>query len=264
MRPSFDVRCYNGCIVGGLRFHTSELDSRCTTQNKGVMVIGESDASGKEPVIFTTQAHQVFNVHDPKNGSNWKVVQVVQNKRIWDVSEVEDVENDHINVLEIVISHRVDDHIEDDTLCRTDVDPTIAERPVVHHVTDDLLIEWLSSQPLATPTPRRRAQSRLLKLECHVAVNGRILMTIRFSRTIGVCVRKTISVHCLKWADVGREYLEVVKGDLQHQMLITFKEFEATITDTLKSTATPRRLVPTHQMYWLDVMRIDTSSTTTT
>ncbi|KAA0067047.1 gag/pol protein [Cucumis melo var. makuwa] len=91
MRPSFDVRCYNGCIVGGLRFYTVELDSR----------------------------------HDPKNGNNWKVVLVVQNKRIWDVSEVEDVENDHINVLEIFVSHQVDDHIEDDTLCRTGVDPTI-------------------------------------------------------------------------------------------------------------------------------------------
>ncbi|KAA0053370.1 CACTA en-spm transposon protein [Cucumis melo var. makuwa] len=137
MGPSFDVRCYNGCIVGGLRFHTSELDSRCTTQNSEVMVIGESDA----------------------------------------------------------------------------------------------------------------------KLEHHVAVNGPILMMIapgaekpisphvvRFSQVIGVCVRKTFPVRCLKWADVGKEYIEVVKGDLQwffvldfndqamnrfveHQMLTTFKEF---------------------------------------
>ena len=46
MGPCFDVRCYDGCIVGGLRFHTVELDSRRTAQNSGVMVIGESDASG--------------------------------------------------------------------------------------------------------------------------------------------------------------------------------------------------------------------------
>ncbi|KAL0544198.1 hypothetical protein IC582_019311 [Cucumis melo] len=106
-------------------------------------------------------------------------------------------------------------------------------------------------------TPRRRAQSRLLELERHVAINGRIPMTIvpgaekpisphtvHFSQAIGVCVRKTFSVRCLKWADVGREYIEVVKGDLQrlfmldfndqamnrfveHQMLMTFKEFQA-------------------------------------
>ncbi|TYK20270.1 CACTA en-spm transposon protein [Cucumis melo var. makuwa] len=109
--------------------------------------------------------------------------------------------------------------------------------------------------------------------------NGRISMTIatgmdkpislyvvRFSQTIGMCVRKTFPVRCLKWTNVGREYIEVVKGDLQwffvldfndqamnrfveHQMFNTSKSFRATITDTLKSTATPRRLVPTHKTY---------------
>ncbi|TYK27316.1 CACTA en-spm transposon protein [Cucumis melo var. makuwa] len=84
-----------------------------------------------------------------------------------------------------------------------------------------------SSSQQATPTPRRRVQSRLLELECHVAINGRIPMTIapgeekpisshvvRFSQAIGVCLRKTFSVPCFKWVDVGREYIEVVKGDL--------------------------------------------------
>ncbi|KAA0046834.1 CACTA en-spm transposon protein [Cucumis melo var. makuwa] len=95
-----------------------------------------------------------------------------------------------------------------------------------------------SSSQQTTPTPRRRAQSRLLELERHVAINGRIPMTIapgaekpisphavRFSQAIGVCVRKTFPVRCLKWTNVGREYIEVVKGDLQ--MLTTFKEFRA-------------------------------------
>ncbi|KAL0546498.1 hypothetical protein IC582_016408 [Cucumis melo] len=180
-----------------------------------------------------------------------------------------------------------------------------------------------SSSQQMTPTPRRRAQSRLLELERHVAINGRIPMTIapgaekpisphavRFSQTIGVCVRKTFPVRCLKWADVGREYIEVVKGDLQvikcithlfmisfetyltltnpmcyvcnvkrlfvldfndqtmnkfveHQVLTTFKEFRADCYRHFKkSTATRRRLVPTHQTHWLDVMRIGTSSAT--
>uniref|UniRef100_A0A9I9E2N7 CACTA en-spm transposon protein n=1 Tax=Cucumis melo TaxID=3656 RepID=A0A9I9E2N7_CUCME len=35
-----------------------------------------------------------------------------------------------------------------------------------------------SSSQQTTPTPRRRAQSRLLELERHVAINGRIPMTI--------------------------------------------------------------------------------------
>uniref|UniRef100_A0A9I9EGI1 CACTA en-spm transposon protein n=1 Tax=Cucumis melo TaxID=3656 RepID=A0A9I9EGI1_CUCME len=109
----------------------------------------------------------------------------------------------------------------------------------------------------ATPIPRRRAQSRLLKLERHVAVNERIPMKIvlgaekpisphavRFNQVIGVCVQKTFSVCYLKWADVGREYIEVVKGNVQrffvldfnnqemnrfveHHMLTTFKEVQA-------------------------------------
>ncbi|XP_050936383.1 uncharacterized protein LOC127144457 [Cucumis melo] len=67
-----------------------------------------------------------------------------------------------------------------------------------------------SSSQQTTPTPRRRAQSRLLELERHVAINGRIPMTIapgaekpisphavRFSQAIGVCVRKTFPVR--KW-----------------------------------------------------------------
>uniref|UniRef100_A0A9I9EH78 CACTA en-spm transposon protein n=1 Tax=Cucumis melo TaxID=3656 RepID=A0A9I9EH78_CUCME len=69
------------------------------------------------------------------------------------------------------------------------------------------------SQQLGTPTPRR--------------LHGRIPMVIapgvekpifphvvRFSQTIGVCVRKTFPVRCLKWADSGREYIKIVKGDL--------------------------------------------------
>ena len=66
-------------------------------------------------------------------------MQVVQNKCIWNLPKVDDVENEHLNVLEIVVSHRVDKHIEDDTLCMTKVDPTIVERLVVHHVTNNFI-----------------------------------------------------------------------------------------------------------------------------
>ncbi|KAA0036181.1 CACTA en-spm transposon protein [Cucumis melo var. makuwa] len=86
-----------------------------------------------------------------------------------------------------------------------------------------------------TPTHRRRAKSRLLDLKHHVAINARISMTIASG------AEKPISPHV---TDVGREYIEVVKGDLQrlfvldfndqamnrfvgHHMLTTFKEFRA-------------------------------------
>uniref|UniRef100_A0A9I9EKC2 CACTA en-spm transposon protein n=1 Tax=Cucumis melo TaxID=3656 RepID=A0A9I9EKC2_CUCME len=126
-----------------------------------------------------------------------------------------------------------------------------------------------SSSQQMTSTPRRRAQSRLLELKRHVAINGRIPMTIapgaekpisphavRFSQAIGVCVQKTFLVRCLKWADVGREYIEVVKGDLQrlfvldfndqamnrfveHQMLTTFKEFRTNCHRHFKKYSDP-------------------------
>ncbi|TYK01284.1 uncharacterized protein E5676_scaffold49G00750 [Cucumis melo var. makuwa] len=129
MGPSFDVHCYNGCIVGGLRFHTVELDSQCTTQNSGVMVIGESDASGSGDNNFYGVLDEV----------QFESCASIQNKRIWDVPEVNDVENEHINILEVVVSHQVDDHIEDDSLYRINIDPMIVERPVVQHVSDDFI-----------------------------------------------------------------------------------------------------------------------------
>ncbi|KAA0032817.1 CACTA en-spm transposon protein [Cucumis melo var. makuwa] len=87
------------------------------------------------------------------------------------------------------------------------------------------------------------------ELECHVAINGRIPMTIapgaekpisphvvRFSQAIGVCVRKTFPIRCLKWTDVGREYIEqlfvldfndqAMNRFIENQMLMTFKEFQ--------------------------------------
>ncbi|KAA0037443.1 metalloendoproteinase 1-like [Cucumis melo var. makuwa] len=198
-----------------------------------------------------------------------------------DIKEVDDVENKYLNVLEIVVSHRVDEHIKNDTLCRTDIDSTIVERSIVRHVIDDFIddvdehlshasgtntmlsfpsgfnevdvmflefVEELdnptggsssvgdnsvdTSQPSATSTPKRRAQSRLLELERYVIVNGRISMMIapgtekptsphvvRFSQAIGLCMRKTFLVRYLKWEDVDREYIEVIKCDFQNQML---------------------------------------------
>ncbi|KAA0050470.1 cyclic nucleotide-gated ion channel 1-like isoform X3 [Cucumis melo var. makuwa] len=59
--------------------------------------------------------------------------------------EVDDVENEKLNVLEMVFSHQVDEHIEDDTLCKLDVDLTVVERSVVHHVADDFINDGIMS-----------------------------------------------------------------------------------------------------------------------
>ncbi|MDV3193972.1 MAG: hypothetical protein Q8835_02865 [Sweet potato little leaf phytoplasma] len=57
------------------------------------------------------------------------MVQVVQNKRLWDVPEQEDIRNDQLQLLEVEGGFRVDESIQEDTLCREDVDPTIMEGP---------------------------------------------------------------------------------------------------------------------------------------
>ncbi|KAA0048279.1 CACTA en-spm transposon protein [Cucumis melo var. makuwa] len=52
-------------------------------------------------------------------------------------------------------------------------------------------------------------------LICNIVLHVARLGT---SQAIDMCVRKTFSVRCLKWADVGREYIKVVKGDLQYEL----------------------------------------------
>uniref|UniRef100_A0A9I9E598 CACTA en-spm transposon protein n=1 Tax=Cucumis melo TaxID=3656 RepID=A0A9I9E598_CUCME len=138
-----------------------------------------------------------------------------------------------------------------------------------------------SSQPPATLTPRRRAQSRLLELECYVATNACILMAISLNTKKSISLYVVHFSQAISWATIGREYIEVVKANLQwffvfdfndqamnrfieYQMLSTFKEFQDDCHRQFKKYTTPRRLVPTHQTYWWDVMRIDTSSVTTT
>ena len=53
--------------------------------------------------------------------------------------EVEDIESEQFNVLEIIVGHRMDEHIDNDTLCRAKVDPTVVERSDVCHVADDFI-----------------------------------------------------------------------------------------------------------------------------
>ncbi|KAA0047006.1 uncharacterized protein E6C27_scaffold230G002000 [Cucumis melo var. makuwa] len=55
------------------------------------------------------------------------------------MAKMEDVENEQLNALKIVVVYRVDEHIEDDTLCRLDIDPIVVERPVE---TDDLFLKF--------------------------------------------------------------------------------------------------------------------------
>ena len=49
------------------------------------------------------------------------------------------VEDQQLNVPKLVVGHRVDDHVENDTLCRVDVDLTVVETPIVRHVVNNFI-----------------------------------------------------------------------------------------------------------------------------
>ena len=63
---------------------------------------------------------------------------------------MDDVENEQLNVLEIVVSHQMDEHIEVDTLCRTNADPSIIERPIVRHVAGDFIDDGMNNCHIKT------------------------------------------------------------------------------------------------------------------
>ncbi|XP_050941518.1 uncharacterized protein LOC127149700 [Cucumis melo] len=80
-----------------------------------------------DPYILATQAVQVFYIDDPKLRSNWKIVQIVQNKQVWDIPESEEVEDDRFELLEACSSIGVDESIHDIPFCRGDVEPTVVD-----------------------------------------------------------------------------------------------------------------------------------------
>ena len=58
-----------------------------------------------DPFVLATQARQVFYLDDYKNGQNWKVVQKVQHRHMWDILEVDNT---------IEVDRNFDETIEDD------------------------------------------------------------------------------------------------------------------------------------------------------
>ncbi|KAL5552963.1 hypothetical protein UlMin_040364 [Ulmus minor] len=98
------VSSYPVCIVNGVRFVTHDRDVRLRTQNSGVswfkcdskhMVtennIASIDINGEaykdDQFILASQAKQVFYVADPSRGPNWRVVQHVKHRSIWDITD---------------------------------------------------------------------------------------------------------------------------------------------------------------------------------
>ncbi|KAA0053553.1 CACTA en-spm transposon protein [Cucumis melo var. makuwa] len=109
--------------------------------------------------------------------------------------EMDDVENEQLNVLKIVIGHRVDEHFKNDTLHYVSFSSCFDEK-------DAMFLKFIqdlnnlvggsssmgdnSSTTKPSPTSRRHAQSRLLKLEHYVHTNRRIQMSSIFLCLISV------------------------------------------------------------------------------
>lgn len=89
-----------------------------------------------DPFVLPSNVQQVFYVNDTKFGAHWQVVQRVQHRGVWDVSELDD-DDDEPNSIELAIPN--DAFQQDETTeavpivvedtnyqyCRDDIDPEI-------------------------------------------------------------------------------------------------------------------------------------------
>uniref|UniRef100_A0A9I9EKJ1 CACTA en-spm transposon protein n=1 Tax=Cucumis melo TaxID=3656 RepID=A0A9I9EKJ1_CUCME len=122
-----------------------------------------------------------------------------------------------------------------------------------------------TSQPSATPTTKRHVQSRLLELECYVAANGQVLMTITADaeKPISPHIHRSLQLGDRR-ADIDRQYIEV---NLQRFFVLNFNDQAMNRGDChrhFKKYNNSEEARAIHQTYWWDKMRIDTSSVITT
>uniref|UniRef100_A0A9I9E891 CACTA en-spm transposon protein n=1 Tax=Cucumis melo TaxID=3656 RepID=A0A9I9E891_CUCME len=128
------------------------------------------------------------------------------------------------------------DNIEGGSLS---VGDNTSESKIFFILTYDYFMVFFSAT--CDPTPRRRAQSRLLELECHVAINGCIPMTIAPG------AEKPIFPHdiCFSQA-IGRLFVldfndQAMNRFIEHQMLTTFKEFRVDYHRHFKKYSDPEK-----------------------
>ncbi|KAA0058377.1 CACTA en-spm transposon protein [Cucumis melo var. makuwa] len=188
-------------------------------------------------------------------------------------------QNEDLNVLEIIVSHRVDEHIEDDTLCRTDLDPTNVKRPVVRHVTDDFIndVDEHSSHASTISFPRINfLETDAMFLEfvddldnlaggsSSVGDNSTWFSSQPSATLIPRrCTQSRLfELECYIVAN-GQILMMIASGAkkpisshavcfrfVKHQMLTTFKEFQDDSHRHFKKYSDPKELVPTHHTYW--------------
>lgn len=100
-----------------------------------------------DPFVLPSQAKQVFYVSDTCKGNNWRIVERVKHRGVWDVPEVDDVPNEAFQQHES--SDVVPICVEDNDLnyCRDDIPPEIVngEEPMAEHSDgeDETMAEYI-------------------------------------------------------------------------------------------------------------------------
>ncbi|KAK1360625.1 hypothetical protein POM88_045099 [Heracleum sosnowskyi] len=147
---------YQSCIVNGVRFRSKEDDDTLRTQCSGVCTEGDHDSDDvvyygtlieilqlsyqfdRKVFLFRckwyntnpkAQAQQVFYLFDMKRGSDWRFVQKVNHRNVYDIPELSEVSNDQPNndvfqeeeSFQLPPFKSIEDLIESSSLVRRDV-----------------------------------------------------------------------------------------------------------------------------------------------
>lgn len=119
-------------------FDTGSSKTICTDAHCTVIDTG-SRWYKDDPFVLPNQVKQVFFVNDTKLGGNWKVVQRIERRGIWDIPEIisEEPLNDEMgdvfqqdettDIPPIVIEDQIGDE-----LCRTDIEAEIIQNEFIH------------------------------------------------------------------------------------------------------------------------------------
>ncbi|KAL5554060.1 hypothetical protein UlMin_041461 [Ulmus minor] len=162
------VSSYPACIVNGVRFVTHDRDVRLRTQNSGVSVPGTGqemfygqlqqilefsylngfscdskhmvtenniasiDINGEaykdDQFILASQAKQVFYVADSSRGPNWRVVQHVKHRSIWDITDDVELSDEE--------DESVEEYADEETDAENEIDTEEDDNDRSYHASD--------------------------------------------------------------------------------------------------------------------------------
>ncbi|TYJ96742.1 uncharacterized protein E5676_scaffold986G00340 [Cucumis melo var. makuwa] len=155
---------------------------------------------------------------------NWKIVQTVQNKQVWDIPESGEVEDDRFELLEACSSIGVDESIHDIPFCRGDVESTVVD----HEETDNqdqsrIDDDFINDETEQLESSDSDNQARLALTE--VEQTNTPSVDPSTPSGIGTAVRNTIPLGCenLKVVPMGVRELVIDRLEMQN----TFREFRA-------------------------------------